>query len=104
MTYFAAPSNYHVFHRHVDGRWGRVQRQTALRIRSYPELPLDQSQWDLERIYGISDRAVEIELFRINGGSAGYYLADLATRRYWYCGLEYPAVKDQIRALGVAIG
>lgn len=48
---------------------------------------------DFELLYGLSERQVVIDLFRVNGGKLGYYLADLRHKRYYYCGLDWEDVK-----------
>lgn len=44
---------------------------------------------------------VVIELFRINAGRSGYYLANLRSKQYHYCGLEWQDVKASLQQLGV---
>lgn len=54
----------------------------------YKRLPISSSDLnDTEFMYGISKRQVVTELFRVNGGKPGYYLADLHHKHYYYCGL-----------------
>ncbi|KYC36331.1 hypothetical protein WA1_42170 [Scytonema hofmannii PCC 7110] len=53
-------------------------------------------------LYGISKQQVVIELFRINGGKPGYYLADLRhNKQYYYCGTEPQDVKSKLLFLGI---
>lgn len=56
---------------------------------------------DFELMYGISKQQVGIELFRLNGGKAGYYLADLRHKRYYYCGPQWNDVKAVLSQLGI---
>lgn len=59
---------------------------------------------DLQNIaqeFGTTDKAVAIELFRINGGKPGYYLANLRDKKYYYCGLEWEDVRKTLRAIGI---
>ena len=56
---------------------------------------------DYELLYGISKRQVAIKLFRINAGKAGYYLADLRHKKYYYCGEDVEDVKAVLRSLGI---
>lgn len=44
---------------------------------------------------------VMVEMFRLNGGRAGYYLANLKDKKYYYCGLEWNDVRTKLLALGV---
>ena len=63
------------------------------------QLFVDFENYDL--LYGISKQQVVVELFRINAGKAGYYLADLRHKKYYYCGLETTDVKAVLRSLGI---
>lgn len=56
---------------------------------------------DLEFLYGTTKKKVVIELFRINGGKPGYYLVNLQTNEYYYCGLQWDNVKCKFRELGI---
>jgi hypothetical protein len=68
----------------------------------YKRLPIASADLDnLELMYGISKQQVTIELFRINGGKAGYYLADLRHKQYYYCGTETEDIKAVLLKLGI---
>lgn len=54
-----------------------------------------------EREYGLSKEKIVIELFRINGGKAGYYLANLRDRKYYYCGKSWEDIKIKLQSLGI---
>ncbi len=54
-----------------------------------------------EERFGLSKSQVAIELFRINGGKPGYYIANLRDRKYYYCGTEVQDVKDKLLSLGI---
>ena len=56
---------------------------------------------DTQLMYGISLEQIITELFRVNGGKLGYYLADLRHRKYYYCGLEREDVRVMLRRLGI---
>ena len=56
---------------------------------------------DYELLYGISKQQVAIELFRINAGKAGYYLADLRHKKYYYCGEDVKDVKTMLLNIGI---
>lgn len=51
--------------------------------------------------FGLTDKAVVIELFRINGGKAGFYLANLRDRKYYYCGTDWEDVKTTLHSCGI---
>ncbi|AHJ28613.1 hypothetical protein NSP_22810 [Nodularia spumigena CCY9414] len=44
---------------------------------------------------------VLVELFRVNGGKAGLYLADIRDKKYYYCGQKWEDVKGLLRELGI---
>jgi hypothetical protein len=56
---------------------------------------------DFELLYGISKQQLIIELFRINGGLLGYYVADLRHKKYYYCGKALEDVKAKLLSLGI---
>jgi hypothetical protein len=55
---------------------------------------------DIRTLYGITEQQVVIELFRINGGKSGYYLADLRDKKYYYC-IDRDGVKQKLLELGI---
>lgn len=56
---------------------------------------------DREQQYGLTKEKIVIELFRLSMGKEGYYLANLADRKYYYCGLELKDVKMTLQRLGI---
>jgi hypothetical protein len=67
----------------------------------YKRIPIAIDFDDFELLYGISDRQIAIELFRVNGGKAGYYLADLRHKKFYYCGLSHEDIKTTLFQLGI---
>jgi 3'-phosphoadenosine 5'-phosphosulfate sulfotransferase len=63
--------------------------------------PLNLPDGDIEFMFGTTKKKVVIELFKINGGKAGYYLADLRSKKYYYCGQDWDSIKVQLRSLGI---
>ncbi|MBD3882157.1 hypothetical protein IFO70_10340 [Phormidium tenue FACHB-886] len=64
--------------------------------------PLDPEQIESrDRDYGLSDVDIVVELFRINGGKAGYYLVNLRDRKYYYCGEDWESIRTTLRSLGI---
>lgn len=51
--------------------------------------------------FGLTIPKIAIELFRINVGRSGYYLANLRSKQYYYCGLEWQDVKATLHQLGI---
>lgn len=56
---------------------------------------------DIEFMFGTTKKKVAIELFRINGGKPGYYLANLLEHKYYYCGLDWGDVRKTLLGLGI---
>lgn len=56
---------------------------------------------NIAALYGITEQEVVINLFRINGGKCGFYLANLRDKKYYYCGLTRKEVKSKLRSLGI---
>ena len=67
----------------------------------YTTLPFAVDMSDFELLYGISKQQVAVNLRKINGGEAGYYLADLRNKKYYYCGTEPEGVRVKLRSLGI---
>jgi hypothetical protein len=104
MSEFVHPSYYHVFCRVQDGRWGRLGSSESINISNQASgLPSNQSKWDLVKLYGISTEKVIVELFRLNAGNLGYYLANLRDRQYHYCGPELADVQAKLIELGIGV-
>lgn len=59
------------------------------------------SEGDIEFMFGTTKTHVVLELFRINGGKPGYYLADLGNKEYYYCGTDPGDITMQLRSLGI---
>ena len=61
----------------------------------------DFSQADVEALFGTTKAEVVTELFRINGGKLGYYLANLLDKQYYYCGGTIDDVRHTLQGLGI---
>jgi len=55
----------------------------------------------IEQQFGLTAEQVIIELFRIDAGRQGYYLANLKDQRYYYCGSNIEDVKNTLQSLGI---
>lgn len=56
---------------------------------------------DIEEAYGTTRGKVAINLFRINGGKPGYYLANLRDKQYYYCGSAEQDIRTKLQELGI---
>jgi hypothetical protein len=90
------PDYIRILERKPDG-W--VIKKGRLFYKRLPIASVDMN--DLKLMYGISEQQILVELFRINGGKVGFYLADLRHKQYYYCGLTIDEVKTKLRELGI---
>ena len=90
------PVYYRIIERRGNG-WAFTQGEPFLNLFNAPSL----SQVDLFHAFGTSMKKVAIELFRINGGKQGYYIANIYEKKYYYCGIELEDVKFKLRELGI---
>ena len=94
-TPFIIPGHFRVIYRYAkEGGWGFKKTKPFYNPRN---VPIDREH--LEESYGLTRGQVAIELFRINGGREGWYLANLRDRKYYYCGLDREDVREKLREI-----
>ncbi|AFZ61255.1 hypothetical protein H6G54_02910 [Anabaena cylindrica FACHB-243] len=64
-------------------------------------VPVNLALGDRLHRFGLTPQIIMIELFRINGGKAGFYLADLQDKQYYYCGTDLQDVNYRLHCLGI---
>ncbi|MCC5640644.1 hypothetical protein LC593_33395 [Nostoc sp. CHAB 5844] len=89
------PDYYRVIER-VPGGWHFKEGELF-----HKRLPISIDFNDFELLYGINKQQVAAELFYLERGKAGYYLANLRQKKYYYCGTEPQGVKLKLRSLGI---
>ncbi|MBR8840183.1 MAG: hypothetical protein DSM106950_40885 [Stigonema ocellatum SAG 48.90 = DSM 106950] len=47
----------------------------------------------------LTHNKIVLNLFKLNGGNAGYYLVDISTHKFYYCGATLQFVKAKLRDL-----
>jgi len=94
LTY---PAYYRIIRRE-GGTWF-FKRAKLLCSASHLSTPAEAT--DFEAQHNLTKNQVAIELFRINGGKSGYYLANLRNRQYYYCGLKFSDVQTKLQSLGI---
>ena len=67
----------------------------------YSKIPFRVDMLDFKLLYDITKQEIVIELFRINGGNLGYYLADLRNKKFYYCGKDVESVRNKLLELGI---
>ena len=55
---------------------------------------------DIKALYGITEGQIVVELFRINAGKSGYYLANIREKKYYYC-IDRDGIKKKLLELGI---
>ncbi len=95
-TTIVSPIHYRIIERRGNG-WAFKENEPFINWFNEPLL----SQKDLFAAYDTSMKKVAIELFRINGGKQGYYIADILDKEYYYCGTEWENVKIKFREMGI---
>lgn len=55
---------------------------------------------NIKALYGITEEQVVVELFRINAGKSGYYLANIRNKKYYYC-IDRDGIKKKLLELGI---
>ncbi|MBW4625859.1 MAG: hypothetical protein KME49_10215 [Brasilonema octagenarum HA4186-MV1] len=95
-TTIVHPIYYRIIERRGNG-WAFKEGEPFINWFDEPIL----SQKDLFAAFNTSMKKVVIELFRINGGKQGYYIADIQDKKYYYCGIEWEDVKFKLRELGI---
>jgi hypothetical protein len=95
-TVIVRPVYYRIVERRGNG-WAFKEGEPFINWFNAPSL----SQEDLFAAFDTSMRKVAIELFRINGGKQGYYIANILEKKYYYCGVEWEDVKIKFRTLGI---
>lgn len=96
MSTIVCPFHYQVYHREGAFWFGKNPSRVFYNGTNEP--------MQLENVaaqFGLTDRQVVIELFRINGGKPGYYLANLKDKKYYYCGHKWSDVKTTLQNLGI---
>lgn len=61
----------------------------------------NRHQEDIQKAYGVSPQQLLVNLFRVNGGRSGFYLANLKQEKYYYCGQNWEDIRDQLLSLGI---
>jgi hypothetical protein len=90
-----SPVYYRLVRKHADD-WHFYPKEIFYKPEG-KEVDLD----NLEATYGLTLTKVAVELFRINAGRDGYYLANLRDKKYYYCGLNLDDVKSTFLNLGI---
>ncbi|MEC4818616.1 MAG: hypothetical protein SAK29_35885 [Scytonema sp. PMC 1069.18] len=101
MSKIIYPVEYRVVQRHITPEksyWHFLKGKVFFNPLNLP------TEGDIEFMFGTTKKKVVVELFRINMGKPGYYLADLLEHKYYYCGLSLEDVRKTLLSLGIGQG
>ena len=90
------PVYYQIIQRKGNG-WAFKHSEPFINLFNTPILSPEEEF----KTFGTSMKKVAVELFRINGGKQGYYVANILDKKYYYCGVEWKDVKAKLRELGI---
>ncbi len=96
MPRLVTPYHYRVYER-CGTRWFVFDAARVFYNSTNQPLELQ----DIEQQFGLTAEQVIIQLFRINAGRQGYYLANLREQKYYYCGPDFEDVKQTLQRLGI---
>lgn len=96
MPKIVHPLHYQVYQRE-GSRWFVLEKGKVFYNPSNTPVQLEHT----ERQFGLTEEKIIIELFRINGGKPGYYLANLRDREYNYCGQNFEDIRTSLQSLGI---
>ena len=96
MSTIVYPFHYQVYWRE-GASWFAKNPRSVFYNGTNETMQLDK----IPQQFGLTEKKVIIELFRINGGKPGYYLANLRDRKYYYCGLDWENIKTTLLNLGI---
>ncbi|MBO3457448.1 hypothetical protein G7B40_004010 [Aetokthonos hydrillicola Thurmond2011] len=90
------PAYYQIIERRGNG-WAFKHGEPFINLFNAPTLSIE----DEFAVFDTSMKKVAIELFRINGGKQGYYIANILDKKYYYCGTGWSDVKAKLQELGI---
>jgi hypothetical protein len=95
-TTIVRPIYYRIIQRRGNG-WAFKEGEPFINLFNTPSF----SHKDIFSAFDTSMKKVAMELFRINGGKQGYYIANILDKKYYYCGSNWEDVKIKLKELGI---
>jgi hypothetical protein len=92
---FAIPG--HIFLVRKREHWEFIHGEVFWNPLNLPKLSLE----DTFSMFGTTLVKVAAKLLQINNGQPGYYLANLADKKYYYCGENLEDIRTKLRELGI---
>ncbi|BDA72946.1 hypothetical protein RIVM261_012150 [Rivularia sp. IAM M-261] len=87
----------HIFLVKKRQNWEFVHGEVFWNPLNLPDLSLE----DTFSMFGTSIVKVTAKLLQINDGQPGYYLADIAEKKYYYCSENLEDIRTKLRELGI---
>lgn len=95
-TTIICPIYYQIVQRRGNG-WAFKHGEPFINLFNIPNLSPEGEF----AAFGTSMKKVALELFRINAGKQGYYIANILDKKYYYCGTDWNDVKIKFQELGI---
>jgi hypothetical protein len=98
------PACYRIVRREVTDKGGCWCFSRSKVFYNPLNLPIEGGDFrnaDVEALFDTTKAEVVTELFRIDGGKLGYYLANLLDKQYYYCGATKVNVQHTLQRLGI---
>lgn len=95
MSEIICPENYIVLRRE-PGKWIHIAGKNF-----YNPYGKDISLDGILARYGLKRAELFRELFKVNAGKLGYYIADVKKRNNYYCGVDKIDIKVKFLSLGI---
>lgn len=87
---------YWQIYQHIGSKWYRLP---ANRVSNEPEKFVPQH---IEKKFGFTEKEIIVNLFKINSGWQGYYIANLKEHKFFYCGTQWEDVNNTFQSFGVS--
>src|ERR687885_2441483 len=92
---FVYPAHFYFVER--DASLGEWKFKKGSSFYNPTDTPYNHDQ--KERYFGLTKPQIATELFRVNAGKSGWYLVDMRSHKYYYCGLSRDDAKEKLRSL-----
>lgn len=90
------PSHLRLF-KYTGDEWSMFESNEILLWNDKPHPNLD----DIEALFGVTFLDAIAKIIKRLGRKKGYYIGDMKSDRYYYCGEKFEDVKTQLLKLGI---
>ncbi|MBW4509509.1 MAG: hypothetical protein KME64_23775 [Scytonematopsis contorta HA4267-MV1] len=89
----------HMFLIRKNQHWEFVHGEVFWNPLNLPNLSLE----DTFHLFATTPVKVAAKLLQINNGKTGYYLANIADKKYYYCGESFEDIRAKLMELGIGM-